>query len=480
MMKKVTSFLLVFAMIFAMSVNFIGTASATDPDWSSETFRYVELYEATVEISIPDFNITDKTVKVNVAGKQIECEVQAYKYKDGSVTVYLISASPIFIFEEDAKDKNAILDYHFNYAVELEKTPQGKISGTKKTIECTGWLESGEYTRENCTKYPMRFHRYLGGYENWTQGGGEYEISFYTETDREKTLTQTELYSPMAPYTLQLTEHQKIKVQAYNENVGLMDHFEAHKGDGDWDIQKISETCAKEGYLLWTCSVCKKQFREEFTPAAHQWSQWQVAKPVAGNANSIKTRKCEGCGKGDSAIIRYNPFTDVPSGGTFEKSILWAYHNDITQGKTATTFLPNTEVTRAQFVTFLWRAAGSPEPYTDKNPFTDIQEGKFYYKAVLWAVENGITQGKTATTFQPDAAVTRAQAVTFLYRFNGESVVSGNNPFTDIPNGKYYTAPVLWAYQNGITQGKTATTFQPDAFCNRAQAVTFLYRLLKK
>lgn len=168
-------------------------------------------------------------------------------------------------------------------------------------------------------------------------------------------------------------------------------------------------------------------------------------------------------------------FTDVPADAYYTDAVAWAVENGITNGTSATTFSPNTSCTRAQMVTFLWRAAGSPEPATTNNPFTDVQSGAYYYEAVLWAVEQGITNGTSATTFSPDVTVTRGQTVTFLWRFNGSLAVSGGS-FADVPANAYYADAVAWAVAEGITNGTSATTFGPDDPCTRAQIVTFMYR----
>ena len=129
-------------------------------------------------------------------------------------------------------------------------------------------------------------------------------------------------------------------------------------------------------------------------------------------------------------------------------------------------------------MTFLWRAAGSPAPKSSTNPFTDVAEGSFCYDAVLWAVENGITLGTTDTTFSPNATCTRAQIVTFLWRSQKSPASGSVNPFTDVAADAYYTGAVLWAAENGVTTGVTATTFSPNNNCTRAQIVTFLFRCL--
>lgn len=168
-------------------------------------------------------------------------------------------------------------------------------------------------------------------------------------------------------------------------------------------------------------------------------------------------------------------FTDMPADAYYAEAVKWAVTEGITSGTTATTFSPNSGCTRGQVVTFLWRAAGEPEPSSTVNPFTDVSADAYNYKAILWAYENGITGGTTATTFAPNATCTRAQIVTFLYRANGQTVDSGN-VFTDVPADAYYADAVNWAVAEGITGGTTATTFAPNATCTRAQVVTFLYR----
>ena len=171
------------------------------------------------------------------------------------------------------------------------------------------------------------------------------------------------------------------------------------------------------------------------------------------------------------------PFSDVPYGSWYYESVLWAVENGITNGTTASTFSPNDLCMRAHVVTFLWRAVGCPEPMTETNPFVDVKESDFFYKAVLWAAENDITTGTDTTHFSPYAVCNQAQVVTFLHRTAGSPVpVSESHPFIDVKESDFYYKPTLWAVENGITNGMTTTTFGPDTSCNRAQIVTFMYR----
>ena len=171
-------------------------------------------------------------------------------------------------------------------------------------------------------------------------------------------------------------------------------------------------------------------------------------------------------------------FPDVPADSPYADAIRWAVEQGITTGKTATTFDPNGTCTRGQAVTFLWRAAGSPEPKGSTMPFTDVASGSYCEKAVLWAVENGITNGTTETTFSPNAGCTRAQIVALICRSQQGTPAAGDLPFTDAPAWAYDA--IAWSYQQGIVKGTTETTFSPNALCTRGQIVTFLYRALSK
>ena len=172
-------------------------------------------------------------------------------------------------------------------------------------------------------------------------------------------------------------------------------------------------------------------------------------------------------------------FVDVATGSYYEDAVDWAVGNGITQGTDATHFSPDGICTRAQAVTFLWRAAGSPKPETRTMPFTDIPAGSYYYDAVLWTVENGITKGTSDTTFSPNMTCTRAQIVAFLWRSEKSPAAGTANPFADVKSTAYYADAVLWAVKEDITKGTTSTAFSPNTDCTRAQIVTFLWRCKK-
>lgn len=172
-------------------------------------------------------------------------------------------------------------------------------------------------------------------------------------------------------------------------------------------------------------------------------------------------------------------FTDVPAGAYYEEAVGWAVDKGITKGTSDSTFTPDGVCTRAQAVTFLWRAAGSPAAKAGSLPFADVKAGSYYDDAVRWAVENGVTVGTSATTFSPNATCSRAQIVTFLWRAQKSPAAGSANPFDDVANNAYYADAVQWAVQKDITKGTGATAFSPDANCIRAQIVTFLYRSMK-
>ena len=176
------------------------------------------------------------------------------------------------------------------------------------------------------------------------------------------------------------------------------------------------------------------------------------------------------------AAIGSNPFSDVAGGAYYNEAVRWAVKNGIASGTDAKHFSPDAACTRGQAVTFLWRAAGCPAPALAENPFADVKSTDYCYDAVLWAVQTGVAKGTSRTTFSPDAPCTRGQIVTFLYRAAGSSSGYGNSGYVDVPETSYCAAPVAWAVALRVTSGTSALTFSPDALCTRAQIVTFLYR----
>ncbi len=215
-------------------------------------------------------------------------------------------------------------------------------------------------------------------------------------------------------------------------------------------------------------------------------SNGEVILPVSARTEINLARVYEGAMTADDVAAAYRAatakkssaiFTDVEKGAFYEDPVSWAVEKNITTGTSSTTFSPEEGCTRGQVVTFLYRAAGSPEPETSSNPFSDVMSGDYYYKAVLWAVSRGITLGTSKTEFSPEQTCTRGQIVTFIHRSESEPDPSStDNPFLDVKDDDYFFTPVLWAVGRGITLGTSNNTFSPDDTCTRGQVVTFLYR----
>ena len=237
-----------------------------------------------------------------------------------------------------------------------------------------------------------------------------------------------------------------------------------------------------------------------WTSVRHGWDQTFTITPDKGYAvakvlvdgksvGSVKSYTFKNVAKDHTIEVVFmkangNPqtgvFVDVAEGSYYEEAVDWAVKNGITTGTGNNYFTPDGICTRAQAVTFLWRVAGSPTPKTEAMPFEDVLNGSYYYEAVLWAVENGITVGTSATTFSPELTCSRAHIVTFLWRAANSPSAKTANPFTDVAADAYYIDAVLWAVKHKITVGTTLSTFSPDEGCTRAQIVTFLYRAHSK
>ena len=229
----------------------------------------------------------------------------------------------------------------------------------------------------------------------------------------------------------------------------------------------MEPTCTEEGYTgdTW-CLDCGRRL--------------SVGEVIPATGHTWENGSCIHCGAQDGNVGT-GTFVDVPEDAWFAPAVEWAVESGITTGVSENMFAPNEGCPRAQAVTFLWRAAGCPEPISTENPFQDVKESDYFYKAVLWAVENGITTGVSPTSFAPNSKCDRGQIVTFLYRAVGTPEVEGTvNPFVDVAAGAYYYDAVLWAVENNITTGLSDNNFAPGVECTRAQIVTFLYRVYNK
>ena len=240
----------------------------------------------------------------------------------------------------------------------------------------------------------------------------------------------------------------------------------------------VAPTCTQQGYTLNTGSD-GSSYKSDFVPAlGHKWDAGVVTREATASAPGERVYTCSVCGeKKTEAIpaIGTTIFTDVPAGEYFYSPVLWAVNLGVTNGTSLTTFSPYDGCTRGQAVTFLYRAAGQPD-VSGVNPFTDVTSSDYFYKAVIWAVQNGITNGTDEHTFSPNDTCQRAHIVTFLYRAHSSPSVSAPENFFDVGPTDYFYDAVRWAVINGITNGTDTNTFSPYDTCTRGQIVTFLYR----
>ncbi len=253
-------------------------------------------------------------------------------------------------------------------------------------------------------------------------------------------------------------------------------------------VVETEPSCITEGLVVsfctakGTCDLKGRMKTETLPKTEHKLGDWIADLLQSNDTVTVEHRFCKVClQKIETREVPVDqpvsPFADVYYDDYYFDSVLWAVESKITAGTSATTFSPEKVITRAEVVTMLWRAAGSPAPQFDWNPFTDVSTDAYYYNAVLWAVENDVTVGTTETTFSPNELCTRAQVMTMLWRTKGSPVSQQTKDmFLDVTEDDYFYLPVIWAVENGITGGTGLFLFSPDAPCSRAQIVTFLYK----
>ena len=242
----------------------------------------------------------------------------------------------------------------------------------------------------------------------------------------------------------------------------------------------VEAGCTTAGYTVHTCHCGDTYTDNNIEAFGHAWDEGSIDKRPVTGVEGEKIYSCTRCGETQSEAIPAIPvagFEDVFESDYFYEGVNWAYSKAITGGLSANKFGPAESCTRAQVVTFLWRAAGEPAPENAENPFSDVEEGQYYYEAVLWALEKGITTGLSEDSFGPKANCNRGQIVTFLWRaMDKPACTASENGFADLSENAYYNDAVLWAVEKGITTGVSADSFAPNATCTRGQIVTFLYR----
>ena len=265
-----------------------------------------------------------------------------------------------------------------------------------------------------------------------------------------------------------------VKFDVSGKNVSSYAYGGLYRSYSSYSTGKLADSTDKFYY-----EPSRTQY--DLADVAYHTTRWaEAGKTVYIPFTVYGTKNEEASGTMAITIAQTMNFIDVKASDFFYEPVKWAVNNKITNGTSSTTFSPYKNCNRAEIVTFLWRAAGTPEPTVTRNPFTDVNSVRdaSYYKAILWASQKGITAGSTATTFSPYQECTRSQIVTFLYRYAGKPSGNYSNPFKDVSSvneASYYNA-ILWAVGKGITQGTSTTTFSPYASCTRGEAVTFLYR----
>ncbi|MBR2047543.1 MAG: leucine-rich repeat protein [Oscillospiraceae bacterium] len=393
-------------------------------------------------------------------------------------------------------------------------------------------FEGMAFLRYTFSRYPNNWYRFADQFNDWTGTMGAYNVR-YEEVCSEGLwghccdANEVEIVAPTC-----CTDGYDVWTCI---DCGMRYASNAVPSTGEHSYTPVTTepTCTTPGQTVWTCAGCGDSYTDGQIPAlGHEWGQWYVFTeateepgeerrdcvrcdafesrelPPAVHVHDFRTERiveptcsdpgytqvrCE-CGEVeyrnhiaplghvfvDGICQRCglsNPFADVKDTDYYFMPVLWALEHGITAGTGPDTFAPNAPCTRGQVVTFLWRANGEPEPVSDDNPFSDVAPGDYYYRAVLWAVENGITSGTGNGRFSPNTTCTRAQVVTFLWRALGEPApAEWDNPFSDVAQGVYYYQPVLWAVENSITSGTSPTAFSPNNPCTRGQVVTFLYR----
>ncbi len=448
-----------------------------DGYWGPEEFKAVKI--AVEEDDVLDIHVYELGEEINEIGL-----VGQFTPPVGQ------SGNPLNVSEEGAEIEIAAgTTYHiqipYGMAAVLEATGAFTVVGTDYDELLTEEMESvdGKLTVKGCYKLAITNEETTAITVNvaieYPEGSMEnpYKLSCYNELDLRFDANQMEfeyyqftakedctLYFDMPEIETGAVTGWMIQMYVFDATGTCTGYVEMHP----WLAELNNEVpLAADEYVIMSIS-----------PAVYSSYEYggQVYDYVSPGAMEATRIQCK------IATITENPFTDIEAGQYYETPVLWAYANDVTAGLTETNFGVGTTCTRAQIVTFLWRAAGRPDPVATQSPFTDVTDTtSYFYKAVLWAAENGITSGYEDESFGIDDPCTRAQIVTFLWRAAGRPAAAATtSPFTDVADANaYYYNAVLWAVENGITYGLTETLFGVDEPCTREQVVTFLYRAFK-
>ena len=423
-------------------------------------------------VAIPNSGTTD--IVVEIGTKTYTLTILRNSGTGGGATSYTLT------FDTNGGSTIAPITQDYGTAITAPADP------TKTGYTFAGWTPAIPTTMpaENMTiKAKWTVNQYTLTFD--TNGGStiapitqDYGTAITAPADPTKTGYTFAGWTPAIPTTMP-AENMTIKAQ-WRYNGG---------GSSGYSYYTIKTTAGAGGSISPSGSVSVREGRDQtFTITPDKGYAVSNVKIDSKSIGAVKSYTFENVRRTHTIEVIFmkangNPqtgvFVDVATSSYYEDAVDWAVGNGITQGTDDTHFSPDGICTRAQAVTFLWRAAGSPAPRSRTVPFTDVPAGSYYYDAVLWAVENGITEGTSDTTFSPNMTCTRAQIVAFLWRSEKSPAAGTANPFADVKSAAYYADAVLWAAKKDITRGTTNTTFSPDADCTRSQIVTFLWRCKK-
>ncbi len=434
------------------------------------------------------------------------CQKTYYDSEDGWSTYawFLFDGTDIYSGEEPVPvpdDTRVILEFYANFPYGEDAlgamTPEQIVADGAQylvyTVPCV--VDSTAPVIESCEYDPETGDVTVIVAEN------QYLSGIYATDKNGNDLADPVLFADEAPgeshtVTLNVGEQISFYVGAMDYATNQVSQFVAIEHDHDWSEWETTAepTCEEDGGRTRICSICELEETEIIEKLGHDWDEGTVTKEPTlisegemlftcrNDPSHTKTEAIEKLRECDGEHCPSKAFTDVDrrENSWSHVPIDWAVLKGVTNGTSKTTFSPNKACTRAEAVTFLWRASGSPEPKEADCPFTDVKLDSWYGKAVLWAVAQGITKGTSETAFSPSATCTRGQIVTFLWRMEGEPASETTGSFADVPAGAYYAAAVEWAVDTGVTNGVSPTRFAPGSVCTRAHIVTFLWRDLEK
>ena len=454
----------------------ISVSIAPDPATGNKS----DIAAAKSTVENHDWTVPQATANTEEAVKTwIEGQLAAMNLNGASYTVTMTGFTAAT--EGTAADRDGT-NGSFTFTVKLYKGNDTGNIATSTYAEATVTISNGTVTATPYTKWTVTVNAGNGGS---VSGGGTYEGN----TQVTVTATPNSGYhfvrwtengaevSTSASYSFILTADRTLTA-VFSRN-----------SSGGYSYYTIKATAGTGGSISPSGNVSVREGRDQtFTITPDKGYAVANVKIDGKSIGAVKSYTFENVSRTHTIEVIFmkangNPqtgvFVDVATGSYYEDAVDWAVENGITKGTDDTHFSPDGICTRAQAVTFLWRTAGSPASKTSTMPFTDVPVGSYYYDAVLWAVENGITKGTSDTTFSPNMTCSRAQIVTFLWRSEKSPAAGTANPFADVKSTAYYADAVLWAVKENITKGTTSTTFSPNADCTRAQIVTFLWRCKK-